>query len=146
LYEYDDSIRKDSIEYKEAQKTHAVEQSPAGKRAIEIEAASLAERMCIERGVSDDIQARTLVQLEAKELAVQRARVQLDFIADYVEYTQPKGTLPNGDSYGAFLLASKISDHGTSATHATTLHIIELKQLLALKNCSTDGTKAELIE
>jgi hypothetical protein len=146
LQAYDDTLRKDSIEYKQAQKVHAIEQSPAGKRAIEIEAASLADRLCRERGVFDDIKARTLVHLEAKELAIQQAKVQVDFIADLLEYSSPKGTLPDGDRIGAWLLASKIPEHGTPSAHASSLHVGEVQQLLALKKLSTEGLKPELVE
>ncbi|QDS76033.1 hypothetical protein FKW77_005214 [Venturia effusa] len=146
LQEYDHSLRVGSVEYKEAQKMHAMEGSPAVKRAIDIETASLTSKLCHERNVFEDIKARTLIQLEAKELATQQAKVQVDSIADLIEFTSPKDTLPNSDRIGAWLLASKIPAHGVTATSASTLHVGELRELLTLKNLSTDGTKPELIE
>jgi hypothetical protein len=151
LEEYDYNICKGSVDFKEAQKAHALTQSAAGKRAIEIETMSLADRMCIERGISDDIKARTLVQLEAKELALQRVKVQMDFIADFFDYIKNKQGLeylPNAERYGAFLLAAKIPQHGISAAQITKLHVRELTELIDLKEgpIFSKRTKPDLVE
>lgn len=146
MQSYDNTLRIGSVEYKEAQKTHALEGSPAVKRAIEIEGHALTEKLCHERGVFDDIKERTLIQLEAKKLATQQAKLQIDLIADLIEYTSPKDTLPDSDHIGAWLLASKVPAHGITATNASTLHVGELRQLLALKKIPTEGLKPELIE
>lgn len=139
----DNEIRFKSEKFRANQLKFALSNSIAGKQALEILIRDCMHEVCEERKLhADDTKSRLLISMEVKETVEKDAEKRVAEIAKVLE--EDGFGVWEGDQIGACLFNEVKLETGYGGY--TTLRMVELREILRLRELDVEGSRKELLK